>query len=96
MNHETKKQIEAALAADELSCFNNDFLVDVFCVWDCYRQEWISDSPILLRFESDDVVVRRSDEGVLEFMQGPIDNTEVIAPYVASDPSEQCLCWLRI
>lgn len=96
MDHETKKLIERALDADELSRFNDDYLVDVFRVWDCYEQEWVADSPILLRFEEDDALVFIRGEKIIETVFGPVDNAVAIVKGAETTSEDQCLCWLRV
>ena len=95
MNHETKELLRTLLATDELRRFQNDFLVDMFRIWDCYAQGWIENSPILLRFESDDVVFRMNDNGPCEFKFGAVDTSTAIEPNDPTNPNGECLCWLR-
>ena len=95
MNHETRKLIEAVFKNNELGYLKDDYLVETFRVWDCYRQDWIADSPVLLRFESQDVIVRIGDEGSLEMSVGPVNTLVALEP---SDPmfsNRECTCWLR-
>lgn len=96
MDHETKKLIDAALLSDELSCFNEDLLVDVFCVWDCFAQDWIADSPVLLRFETDDVLIHGNIGGNLTFEVGPIDTSDFPAFRGFGDTEGSCLYWLNV
>lgn len=94
MNRETKKLIDAALLSDELSCLKGDFLVDVFRIWDCYRQDWVTDSPVLLRFESQDVIVSINDKGSLEMNVGPVNTLAALEPNDPMASDHECTCWL--
>ncbi len=66
------------LADNRLTRFKNDHLVEVFRIWDCYAQDWIANSPTLLRFESDDAVVHVDTDGAIDVIVGPVDTMSAI------------------
>lgn len=103
MTHEIKEMINLLTETDELSSFKSDDLIDVFGLWDCYAQDWVPNTPLVLRFEQNDLLVRRLHEGFLEVSLGSVDTSNtgsvdttsdvVLAPSLSDD---QCLCWLRM
>ena len=50
-----KVKMLQTMTEQEIDSFE-DYLADVLCVWDCYEQERVTGSPLVLRFESADVV----------------------------------------
>ena len=92
MAHEIERRIHRLRASDELSRFRAELLVDVFRIWECEAERWAPDSPLLLRFESDDVLVELGDGGAARMTPGPVDTQR--AP--AGDDADGCRCWLRI
>lgn len=73
-----------------------DYLADVLCVWDCYEQERVTGSPLVLRFESVDVVADM-EEGAVYRTSG--SNEAIVetlsAKYMWSDSGEFCLSLSR-
>lgn len=41
---------------------HEDYLADVFRVWNCDEERWMGSTPIVLRFENEDVLVRASTQ----------------------------------
>ena len=87
--------IERLLALGELNRFKNDYLVETFRIWDCYAQDWLDGSPVLLRFETDDVVVLMGSEESFEVIEGPVNTFDLSALNTSADAENDCLCWLR-
>ena len=95
MNHETRKLIEAVFKNNELGYLKDDYLVETFRVWDCYRQDWVADSPVLLRFESQDVIVCIGDERPLEMSAGPVNTLAALEPDNPMAFGHEYFCWRR-
>lgn len=72
-----------------------DYLADVLCVWDCYEQDWMKGSPIILRFENSDVVIeqRPSSGGTstASFLHGT--ESETLENLSEGSAKDVCLCW---
>lgn len=78
--------------------FEQDYLADVFRIWDCYAQDWADPFITVFRFENDDVLVWCDEEGP-KCECGPIDMSgysETIQCLKNRSASEEkCICWLR-
>ena len=69
-------------------------------VWDCYAQDWMPDSPVLLRFESDDVLVL-PDRRVLigpvltekSFEESMPEEVHAYVDMESIGAEDKCLCW---
>lgn len=74
-------------------------LADVFGLWDCYGQDWADPSAVVLRFESEDMMVWR-DEGVIQCKEGSVDVHAACARAALPDAlrgsmdPDACLCWV--
>lgn len=77
--------------------FEQDYLADVFRIWDCYAQDWADPFVTLFRFESDDVLVW-CDNGRLHYRIGPIDtNTtarQIPVSFDIENADTSCLAWV--
>ena len=71
-----------------------DHLADVLGIWDCYEQEWVTDAPIVLRFESEDVVIGARNGPPCLLRDGEDELLERLRLDEAM--SERCLCWRRM
>ena len=75
-----------------------DYLADVFRLWDCYTQEWIEPAAVLLRFESDDVLIW-SDNEARQCKIGPVDayhiTNEDLFRLGFNAEDNPCLAWLH-
>lgn len=85
----TQKLIEA------LRGFDNDYLADVFRPWDCCTQNWHDTRTVLLRFESNDLLISFDKPGAI-FEIGAVDTNAFVGidACMAAD-EECCLCWRR-
>lgn len=76
--------------------FEDDYLVDVFRVWDCDAQNWYGVCPIVFRFEQDDILVWRESSAFVAQI-GPVDTSsaeESLSPLLElSILGEKCLSW---
>ena len=75
--------------------FDDDFLAEVFRIWDCDTQCWLHNSPILLRFENDDLLIW-IEKGRLAANRGSVNTAN--AMLFISDPdginaADVCLTW---
>ena len=77
--------------------FDDDYLADVLRLWDCDLGDWCESFAIILRFETDDVIVWL-EEGILKCEAGAVaeSNLETSIPHTirASIGADACLCWL--
>lgn len=73
-----------------------DYLADVLCVWDCYEQERVSGSPLVLRFESADVVADL-EMGDLYWIDSSneVGVDALVVGYEQSDADGPCLTLIR-
>lgn len=72
--------------------FDNDYLADVFRVWDCDAQDWHDGTTTVFRFESDDLLVW-NEIGGLKAMRGAVDTQTFENPICALEGTEACLAW---
>lgn len=95
MSDDTKTNSSQKLI-EAIRGFDDDHLVDVLRLWDCYTQSWYDESTILLRFESDDLLVYADDSG-WNFKVGPVDTDISSESSVAINDlvavRDHCLCW---
>lgn len=96
MTDEIRDLITAMSENGQLQQFQDVDLVDVFLVWDCYAQDWIANSPVLLRFETDDALVERDGADVAAVTIAPVDVTVSPSANSCAYPEDACLCWRRI
>lgn len=75
---------------------DKDYLVDVMRVWDCYAQDWVADSPVLLRFESDDVLILAGERVFVGpvLAERPFEKSISEEVFAYIDLEDKCLCWL--
>lgn len=80
-----------------LMAFDDDYLADVLRLWDCDRKDWCESFAIILRFETDDVIVWL-EEGFLKCEAGAVTEsdleTSIPNTIRASVGADACLCWL--
>lgn len=73
-------------------------VADLFCVWDCDAGSWLAGSPLLIRFEEDDLLVKVAD-GHAVLTPGAVDVGDASAhPALCATVQPQadaCLCWCR-
>ena len=67
--------------------FDDDYLADVFRVWDCDAQDWHNGTTTVFRFENDDLLVW-SEMGGLKAERGAVDTQAPI-----EEPLNACLVW---
>lgn len=85
---------------DEAVCsrFARMPVADLFCVWDCDAGSWLAESPLLIRFEEDDLLVKVVD-GHAVLMPGAVDvgDTSALPALCATvlSQADACLCWCR-
>ncbi len=71
-------------------------LADVLRIWDCEAQDWVNESPILFRFECEDLLVwkegdaTRCERGAMSINESASCILRKVASEGESDP---CLCW---
>lgn len=62
---------------DVLACgLHGELLCDALCGWDMEDGQWISDSPLLLRFDETDVVLEPLAGGGLRIWRGVMDDRD--------------------
>lgn len=85
---------------DEAVCgrFAHMPVADLFCIWDCDVDSWVAGSPLLIRFEEDDLLVKVAD-GHAVLTPGAVDVGDAFAlpALCATVPpqADACLCWCR-
>lgn len=75
-----------------------DYLADVFMIWDCEEQNWIEGMPVILRFENKDVVVSKT-QGKDGFQIATLsEDKDALLEYLQKERSiqERCLSWVRV
>ncbi|WP_289636038.1 hypothetical protein [uncultured Adlercreutzia sp.] len=84
-----------AMTEQEIDGFE-DYLADVLCVWDCYEQERVTGSPLVLRFESADVVADL-EMGDLYWIDSSNEASvdALVVGYEQSDAEGPCLTLVR-
>lgn len=68
--------------------FDDDYLADVFRVWNCETQNWFDSTTAIFRFENDDLLVW-CEVGCLKAKQGAVATQNTIEA-----ESEDCLIWM--
>lgn len=68
--------------------FDDDYLADVFRVWNCDTQNWFDSTTAIFRFENDDLLVW-CEMGYLKAKQGAVGTQNAIEA-----ESEDCLIWM--
>lgn len=68
--------------------FDDDYLVDVFRVWDCDAQNWFDSTTTVFRFENDDLLVW-CEVGCLKAKRGAVVTQNTI-----ETQSESCIIWM--
>lgn len=71
-----------------LRVFDDDYLADVFRVWNCDTQNWFDSTTAIFRFEKDDLLVW-CEMGCLRAKQGAVVTQNIIEA-----ESESCLIWM--
>lgn len=83
------------MTEQEIDSFE-DYLADVLCVWDCYEQEWVNGSPLVLRFESADVVADLAMEDLYWIdSSNEVSVDALVVGYEQSDAEGPCLTLVR-
>lgn len=76
-----------------------DYLADVLMVWDCYEQAWVEEAPIILRFESVDVLMQRpegiSNDTDLSFIALGSEAEILESEKACEAYIDACICWRR-
>ena len=95
MSNEVQPDISNVVVA-LLEELDNDFLADVLRLWDCETQDWYGRYPMVLRFESNDVLLWQ-DRAEINARTGAVDTSalDVLLPN-ALDPAltrNRCLSW---
>ena len=85
---------------DEAICgrFARMPVADLFCVWDCDVDSWVAGSPLLIRFEEDDLLVEvAGDHAVLTAGAVETGDASTLPALCATAPlqADACLCWCR-
>ena len=85
---------------DEALCgrFARMPVADLFCIWDCDVGSWVAGSPLLIRFEEDDLLVEAAgDYAVLTAGAIDTDDASTLSALCATAPlqADACLCWRR-
>ena len=86
----------ARAAADLDTLLSSDDYIESWRVWDCYQDAWADVDLTLHRFETYDLVVRYTAEGVCVW-RGALDQHRRIN--VSRDPdecNEKCWQWVRV
>ena len=76
--------------------FDNDCIVEVFGLWDCYKQDWNDRTTRVFRFESNDIFTWLTNDG-LQTRLGAVDTTAVnegIYDALSSNNETSCFCWV--
>lgn len=73
---------------DAFKAFDDDYLADVFRVWNCDTQNWLDSTTAIFRFENDDLFVW-CEMGYLKAKQGAMVTQNAI-----EIESESCLIWM--
>ncbi len=82
---ECPRQLDASLCGS--------YLADVLIGWDCFKQEPLQGAPLVLRFESCDLLFRAEEnELTLEFETENTLNSEMLA----SDNRDVCPTWIPL
>ncbi|MDY3128410.1 MAG: hypothetical protein SOW20_00065 [Berryella intestinalis] len=82
---EWPRQLDASL--------RGSYLADVLIGWDCFKQEPLQGAPLVLRFESCDLLFRAEEnELALEFETEDTLNPEMLA----SDNRDVCPTWIPL
>lgn len=94
MNNEELKSLsnKLGLYASEIC---NDCLADVLRPWDCVKSHWHDESTLLLRFESNDLLMWSGDEGICHDLNA-VDTRSFqssLARKIGADELETCLAW---
>ena len=70
------------------AAFDDDYLADVFRVWNCDTQNWFDSTTTVFRFENDDLLVW-CELDCLKAKQGAVGTQTAIEA-----DSEDCLIWI--
>ena len=68
--------------------FDDDYLADVFRVWNCDTQNWFDSTTTVFRFENDDLLVW-CEMGCLKAKRGA-----AVTQNTVEAQSESCLVWM--
>lgn len=70
-----------------------DHLADALVVWECYRDEPLEHTPLVLRFGACDLVVSTANGDTLALRLGSVDTTQT--PEIAAPACEElCPAWM--
>lgn len=67
-----KEQTVSHNIIDSLKAFDNDYLAEVFRLWNCDIRDWHDPYAAVFGFESNDVMIWK-ENGVLRYHLGAID-----------------------
>lgn len=96
MNEKTENYIPivdrgpSKVVGDVAKNFADECIADIFCVWDCCEKRWVKDSPVLIRFETDDLLI----EGPAGLYEGAVDTTVICDVGGTPYRGNECFCWL--
>lgn len=87
----------SCISSRELTALlQEEYLADIFCVWDCYQNAPTSGLPVLLRFENKDLAVAVNSDGNLIFGVTAIDTSADPALLLGLPVYNQCLAWMPV
>ncbi|WP_251213061.1 hypothetical protein [Adlercreutzia murintestinalis] len=72
--------------------FDDDYLADVFRVWDCDAQNWQNGTTVVFRFENDDLLVWNVMGG-LKAKRGAVDTQKFQLGALIGASEESCIAW---
>ena len=73
--------------------FDDDYLADVFRIWDYDAQDWCGNYPILFRFEKNDLILR-NNAGEFSARTGSIDTIDSTGA-MRETAEKKGVCWRR-
>lgn len=77
--------------------FDDDYLADVFRLWDCDLKRWHEPIAMIFRFENDDLLIW-CETNTMRCEKGAVDSTttrgSIPENVEASIDVNACLCWL--
>lgn len=78
--------------------FDDDYLADVFRLWDCDLKCWHDPCMIVFRFEREDIMVW-NENGTIMHRLGPVDTNSIGSALLDMVKTgfvrDTCICWLR-
>ena len=64
--------------APQLAALRNSWLIDVMRLYNARNEVWLPQSPIVLRFEDTDVVIRTDDEAGMSVWFGAVETSRLV------------------